>query len=124
MRFRPSTSCKLFYPTIFTAQIDHCYSHTYPGEGQKEEVRKGFNPDEPEVHNPEADHNLTFPFAVEGQTEEQQRQQGIKAPISKEVNHWETKDLSKQADIDEREEDRPSPSYGSFSEERHVWSDE
>jgi len=101
------------------------FVHTYPGEGQKEDVRAGFKPDEPEVCNPEADHNLTFPFAVEGQAEEQQRKQGIKAPISKEVNHWETNDLSGQPDIDEEsEEDGPSPSYGSFSDERHVWSEQ
>lgn len=100
------------------------FVHTYPGEGQKEDVREGFKPDEPEVYNPKADHNLTFPFLVEGQAEEQQRQQGIKAPVSNEVNHWETNDLSDQPDIDEeRVQDRPSPSYGSFSEERHVWNE-
>ncbi|KAI8941655.1 hypothetical protein NX059_012543 [Plenodomus lindquistii] len=98
------------------------FVHTYPEEDQSEEVREGFNPDEPEAHNPEADHNLSYPFAVEGQTEEQQHEQGIKPPISKEVNHWETNDLSDQPDIDdEQREDRPSPSYGSFREERNVW---
>lgn len=100
------------------------FVHTYPEEGQEEEVREGFNPDEPEAHNPEADHNLTYPFAVEGQTEQAQREQGIKPPISKEVNHWETKDLNHGPDSDEEREDRPSPSYGSFREERNIWSGE
>ena len=95
-------------------------SHTLPGDGQVEEVREGFNPDEPEVHNPESDHNLSYPFAVEGQTEEEQRKQGIKPPISGEANHWETRDMSED---EEGRKDRPSPSYGSFGEERNAWND-
>lgn len=84
-------------------------------------MREGFNPDEPEVHNPEADHNLTYPFAVEDQTEEEQREQGIKPPVSKEANHWENKDYSETEDASQ--EERGSPSYGSFGEERNAWNE-
>lgn len=82
-------------------------------------MREGFNPDEAEAHNPEAEHNLDRPFTVEEQGEEEQRQQDIKAHITSEVNHWETRNVSgDQGD----EEDRLSPSYGSFREERNAWS--
>ena len=94
-------------------------SHTYPGEGEAEEVREGFNPDEPEPHNPEAEHNLNYPFAVQEQSEEEQRKQDIKPHVTSEANHWETRDVSNQRRDDE---DRPSPSYGSFREERNAWS--
>lgn len=84
-------------------------------------MRQGFNPDEPEPHNPESDHNLSYPFAVEDQSEEEQKKQDIKPPVSKEANHWETRDAS-DAD-DDGQQDRPSPSYGSFREERNIWND-
>lgn len=107
-------------PIVFT--IDHLRSHTYPGASAEEEVREGFDPDEPEVHNPEADHNLSYPFVVEEQSEDEQRKQGIKPPISSAATKWENKDFSDTPDNDD-EGDRPSPSYGSFREERNVWND-
>lgn len=93
--------------------------HTYPREGETEEVREGFNPDEPEAHNPEAEHNLNYSFTVEAQGEEEQRQQGIKPHVTSEANHWETRDVS---DHDKDGEDRLSPSYASFRDERDAWS--
>lgn len=96
-----------------------CCSHTYPKEGETEEVREGFNPDEAEAHNPEVEHNLNRPFAVEEQSEEEQREQDIKPHVTSEANHWETRDVSEH---NEDEEDRLSPSYGSFREERNAWS--
>ncbi|XP_014558248.1 hypothetical protein COCVIDRAFT_94964 [Bipolaris victoriae FI3] len=95
------------------------FVHTYPKEGETEEVREGFNPDEPETHNPEAEHNLNRPFAVDEQSEEEQREQDIKPHVTSEANHWETRDVSEH---NEDEEDRLSPSYGSFREERNAWS--
>lgn len=94
-------------------------SHTYPEEGETEEVREGFNPDEPEAHNPEAEHNLNYPFAVGEQSEEEQRKQDIKPHMTSEANHWETRDVS---DHNGDDEDRLSPSYGSFRDERNAWS--
>lgn len=98
-------------------------SHTYPQEGEEEEVREGFNPDEPEPHNPEAEHNLNHPFA-EGQSKKEQSKQDVKQHISKEASHWETRDVSDHEDQEQQDQqDRPSPSYGSFREERNVWND-
>jgi hypothetical protein len=110
--------CRLSSPIDTTNTL---FSHTYPGEGEEEEVREGFNPDEPQPHNPESDHNMSYPFAVEEQTEEEQQKQGIKPPInSKAVNNWETRDVS---DAESREEDRERQSYGSFRDERNAWND-
>ncbi|KNG46875.1 duf300-domain-containing protein [Stemphylium lycopersici] len=95
------------------------FVHTYPGEGEAEEVREGFNPDEAEPHNPETEHNLNYPFAVEEQSEEEQRRQDVKPHVTSESNHWETRDVSNQG---QDGQDRPSPSYGSFREERNAWS--
>jgi hypothetical protein len=101
------------------------YSHTYPGEGEEEEVREGFNPDEPQPHNPESDHNMSYPFAVEEQTEDQQQKQGIKPPINTgAANHWETRDVGDAESREEDRGDRQSPSYGSFREERNAWNDD
>jgi hypothetical protein len=64
---------------------------------------------------------MSYPFAVEEQTEEQQQEQGIKPPInSAAVNNWETRDVS---DAESREEDRERQSYGSFRDERNAWND-
>jgi hypothetical protein len=94
-------------------------SHTYD-TGQVEEVREGFNPDEPETQNPEAEHNLNYPF-TENQSEEEQRKQDVKPHIVSEANNWETHDVSNQETQDDNE-DHPSPSYGSFREERNAWN--
>lgn len=89
-------------------------------EGEEEEVREGFAPDNPEVHNPEADHNLDFAFTGGAKSQEELKKQGLKPPINEEAQTWETRDLS---DEDELSTDQPSPSYGSFREERNVWND-
>lgn len=88
--------------------------------GEEEEVREGFNPDEPEPQNPEAEHNLNYAF-TENQSEEEQRKHDIKPHIVSEANHWETRDVSNQKTSEEAE-DHPSPSYGSFREERNAWN--
>jgi len=98
------------------------FVHTYPKEGEAEEVREGFNPDEAEPHNPESEHNLNYPFAVEEQSEEEQRKQDIKPHMTSEANHWETRDVSDQR-AESDDQDRVSPSYGSFREERNAWND-
>jgi hypothetical protein len=92
------------------------YSHTYPQEGQEEAVREGFDPDAPEVHNPEQAHNLDSPFAIgeNGEDDNEERQ----PPISDEATEWQTRDYSHENDGEER----TSPQYGSFHEERNAWS--
>ncbi|KAF1850755.1 DUF300-domain-containing protein [Cucurbitaria berberidis CBS 394.84] len=96
------------------------FVRTYSGEGAEEAVREGFNPDEPEAHNPEQVHNLDYPFTVD-ESEEEQKKNDIKPPASKKAEHWETRDHTDAPD--QGKDDRPSPQYGSFSEERDVWND-
>lgn len=98
--------------------IPNILSHTYPQNGQEEEVREGFDPDEPEAHNPERVHNLDYPFAI-GDHEEQ-RNEDFRPPVSEEALQWESRDYSHEQDPNER----TSPQYGSFREERNVWGDD
>lgn len=98
------------------------FVNTYPGAGAEEEVREGFAPDEPEVHNPESTHNLDYPFTVEEESPEELKKKGIKPPINEEAERWETRDLSETDEHDN--DDRPSPQYASFREERNVWGDD
>ncbi|KAH7071939.1 organic solute transporter Ostalpha-domain-containing protein [Paraphoma chrysanthemicola] len=94
---------------------------TYPGAGAEEQVREGFAPDSAEVHNPEADHNLDYAFTVEEEDRDELKKKGIKPPIDEEAERWEHRDLDDQPDYDK--DDRPSPQYGSFREERNVWGE-
>ncbi len=96
------------------------YSRTYSGKRAEEEVREGFNPDEPEAHNPEAVHNLDYPFTTEENGEEQGKDD-TKPPVSAEAEHWETRDLSDAPDQEDSE--GQGPKYASFREERDVWND-
>jgi hypothetical protein len=96
--------------------------HTYPAEGAEEQVREGFAPDSAEVNNPEEDHNLDYPFTVEEESGDELKKKGIKPPIDEEAERWEDRDLDDQPEHDN--DDRPSPQYGSFREERNVWGDE
>lgn len=75
-------------------------------------MREGFDPDAPEPHNPERAHNIASPFEEEEDNEVRQ------PPISEEATEWQTRDYSQQNDGDER----TSPQYGSFHEERNAWS--
>jgi hypothetical protein len=99
------------------------YVHTYPQEGQAEEVREGFEPDVPEPHNPERVHNLDYPFK-EGRDEDKQ-DKDFQPPVNKDAERWESRDYDDTEDAEEAaknaREDRPSPDYGSFREERNVW---
>lgn len=109
------------FPCIFESGYetnDNCSKTYEPGE--EEEVREGFNPDEPEPQNPEAEHNLNHAF-TENQSKEEQRKHDIKPHIVSEANHWETRNVSDQKTSQEAE-DHPSPSYGSFREERNAWN--
>lgn len=100
------------------------FVHTYAEEGQIEEVREGFEPDVPEAHNPERVHNLDYPFRV-GSDEDEEDKKDFKPPVNEEAERWETRDYSENEDAQEAaknpQEDRPSPNYGSFREERNVW---
>jgi len=97
-------------------------SRTYSAQGTDESVREGFNPDEPEAHNPEQVHNLDYPFTEEQDTEEQRRND-IKPPISEEAHHWQSRDYSHVADREDRSQEQSTPQYGSFHEERNAWTD-
>ncbi|KAH7128671.1 organic solute transporter Ostalpha-domain-containing protein [Dendryphion nanum] len=90
------------------------FIHTYPQEGQEEEVREGFDPDQPEVQNPEQVHNLDAPFTIGDN--EAENNEDHNPPVSEEAQRWETRDYS-------QEDAQPSPQYGSFREERNVWGE-
>lgn len=98
------------------------FVHTYPAEGAEEDVREGFAPDVPEAHNPESVHNLDYPFTVEEESPEELKKKGIKPPINEEAQRWERRNLDDEPDHDK--DDRPSPQYGSFREERNIWNDD
>lgn len=86
-------------------------SHTYPQDGQQEEVREGFDPDNPQPHNPERAHNLDSPFAI-GENDEEENEERA-PPVSDEAQQWERRDYN--------DDGQTSPQYGSFREERNVW---
>jgi hypothetical protein len=92
---------------------------TYPGAGAEEEFREGFAPDNPEVHNPEADHNLDYPFTVEEESPEELKKKGIKPPINEEAEQWETRDLENQP-----EHDNDDPKTPQYEQERNVWGED
>ncbi|KAH6629452.1 organic solute transporter Ostalpha-domain-containing protein [Boeremia exigua] len=99
------------------------FVHTYPQDGQAEEVREGFEPDVPEAHNPERVHNLDYPFRVG--SDEEDGDKDFKPPVNEQAERWETRDYSNTDDASDAanrpHQDRPSPNYGSFREERNVW---
>lgn len=101
------------------------FVQTYGQEGQAEEVREGFEPDVPEAHNPERVHNLDYPFRV-GEDEDEEDKEDFKPPVNEEAERWEHRDYSENEDAQDAaqnpQEDRPSPYYGSFREERNVWN--
>lgn len=113
-----SISCELRscrYVTNLTADPALC-SRTFPDGDQEEEVREGFDPDNPEPHNPEQEHNLDAPFTVgEGEEDED------KAPNeSEEAERWQHRDYDRDEE-QEAGEQRISPQYASFHEERNAW---
>lgn len=87
-------------------------------------MREGFEPDVPEAHNPERVHNLDYAFKV-GEDEDGEDDSDFKPPVNKDAERWETRDLSDAGDAQDAaknpREDKPSPDYGSFREERNVW---
>ncbi|KAK0624462.1 Transmembrane protein 184-like protein [Lasiodiplodia hormozganensis] len=91
------------------------FVRTYPNDGQEEEVREGFNPDEPQPHQPEREHNLDAPFTLDEGEESGARTDEVRLE-SDEAMQWQTRHLN-----DDREA-LPSPHYGSFREERSIWS--
>jgi hypothetical protein len=93
-------------------------SHTYPEEGQEESVREGFDPSHPEAHNPEAVHNLDYPFTVE----EGEEDEDSAPPINKAAEVWNERDYGGE-DSQKRDKSK-SPQYGSFRDERNAWNDD
>jgi hypothetical protein len=92
------------------------YSHTYPHDGQEESVREGFDPTNPEPHNPEQAHNLSYPFTVE----EGEEDEDSAPPVNKDAEQWDERDYGNE---DEQKRDK-SPQYGSFRDEHNAWNDE
>ncbi|KAF2196776.1 DUF300-domain-containing protein [Delitschia confertaspora ATCC 74209] len=92
------------------------FVHAYPEGDQEEEVREGFDPDNPEPHNPEQTHNLDYPFEVGEDGEDEDGDKDKAPPVSEEAQQWEHRDYD--GDDDGR---KKSPQYGSFREERDVW---
>ncbi|KAF2193290.1 DUF300-domain-containing protein [Zopfia rhizophila CBS 207.26] len=90
------------------------FVRAYPENGQEEEVREGFDPDQPQPHNPEQAHNLDSPFAVGDNEEDNQDRDPL---VSEEAQHWERRDYTD-------DHDRTGLQYGSFREERNVWGDD
>ena len=91
------------------------YSHTYPDENQDESVREGFDPTNPEAHNPEAVHNLDYPFTVE----EGEEGPDSAPPINEDAEAWEERDYGGNDDGQKRDK---SPQYGSFRDEHNAWN--
>lgn len=86
-------------------------------------MREGFDPDEPEPHNPEQIHNLDRPFTV-GDNEDVDEDEGEGPQVSEEATHWQTRDYSNENNHDNDRHngnERISPQYGSFHEERNAW---
>ncbi|KKY23161.1 hypothetical protein UCDDS831_g03286 [Diplodia seriata] len=92
------------------------FVRTYPEDGQEEEVREGFDPDNPQPHQPEREHNLDAPFTV-GEDEEAGARNDEMRLESDEATQWQTRDLN-----DDSDRPQASPHYGSFREERSIWS--
>lgn len=85
------------------------FVNTFPDEDEQEEVRHGFNPDEPESKVTDSMHNVDTPFVVGKEEGEGVDELGHQQP-------WETRNLGKEA-----EGKGKSPQYGSFNDERDVW---
>lgn len=120
MKFHRSTLCKLSRFALTSHSLTCQCSRTYSGDGEEEAVREGFNPDEPEAHNPEQIHNLNYPFTSQ-ESKDEQMKKDINPPVSEEAQHWETRDVSNAPDG--HDDDGPSAQYGSFREERNVWNE-
>ncbi|OCK83512.1 DUF300-domain-containing protein [Lepidopterella palustris CBS 459.81] len=89
------------------------FVHTFPEEGQAEEVREGFDPDNPKPYNPEQKHNLDSPFALGDDEDEGSNSKDTQEPEGAE--QWEHRDYGGENGT------RRSPQYGSFHEERNAW---
>jgi len=77
-----------------------------------EDVRQGFNPDEPEAADENDMHDTDTPFRVgEDEEEEGTDELGQKTP-------WETKQYG---DVEEDEDGEADRDYGSFADERDAW---
>jgi hypothetical protein len=59
---------------------------------------------------------------VEEESEEDLKKKGIKPPINEEAEQWESRNLDDEPD--NSNDDRPSPQYASFREERNIWNDD
>lgn len=79
-------------------------------------MREGFDPDQPEVHNPEQVHNLDVPISEGESGSDKKHDDRHPGPVSEEAQHWERRDYSQDSS-------QQGAQYGSFREERNVWGD-
>jgi len=91
------------------------FVQVYTGDNEnalQEEVRQGFNPDQPEAADETDMHDVDTPFRVgEDEEEEATDELGQKTP-------WERREYGDEDDDDDDEERRD---YGNFSDERDAW---
>ncbi|KAK5003323.1 hypothetical protein LTR28_010311, partial [Elasticomyces elasticus] len=87
---------------------------TTPEDGEQEEVREGFNPDEPDTDSHDRSHNLEEPFTVGDDDDEDTTSNNDKRDEAGHAQPWEHRDYS-----DNRDESNPG--YGSFEDERNAW---
>jgi len=88
------------------------FVQTYPDDDAHEEVRKGFNPDEPDGVAPEEMHNTDMPFTI-GEDEDDKEPDELG-----QEQLWKGQDYS---DVPKPDEERQ---YGSFNEERDAWGED
>ncbi|KAK4631951.1 Transmembrane protein [Fulvia fulva] len=91
---------------------------TYPNEQEAEEVRQGFNPDEPERKIQDQNHTLTDPF-TEGDGQDEPPMAVSDTPGRDQTGHeqpWEERTYDGSDDAQRK--DVPSPD---FEDERNAW---
>ncbi|KAL1305382.1 hypothetical protein AAFC00_002275 [Neodothiora populina] len=99
---------------------------TNPDEGEVEEVRHGYNPDEPEGAATDQMHNTDMAFAIgEDEDEGENDDNDAKKPLDEleQEQPWEHRDYGDSSSSSSQERQR-TPEYGSFNEERHVWGED
>jgi hypothetical protein len=88
------------------------HSRTYPADGEAEEIREGYAPDKVnplQPHDPEHAHNLDQPIQSSETAGEESKQKD---------QMWDHKQYNDSDD----EAGSAGAKYGSFAEERDVWS--
>ncbi|TKA75238.1 hypothetical protein B0A49_04219 [Cryomyces minteri] len=94
------------------------YVKAYPNDGEEEEeVREGFNPDKPDTSGPEQDHNLSGPFSV-GDDEDEENDTTPRDELGTE-EPWQQQDYTGD---DSHDPKKPDANFSDISEEQNPWS--